>query len=450
MIELAEVYDGLIYMGLMSVVIALLYIFLLRWMTKPLLYISILVIMICFVVFAYFCYTESQNYKKAEDELYEQKWKGVEPKPEMEYSNNYFYSFYGAIVLGVLAVVYALCICCCWNNIALGASIMETASEFVSETLRVLLIPPLAYIICMVFLTFWLYTAVHLYSIGEPEFRENQFIANIKWTDQQFYIMWYYLFGLFWVTAFFICLQQFIIASITCMWYFSGGGADDGDDAGNSVSIFKAIGWGCFYHLGSIAFGSFLIAVITLIRVIFEYIAKKYEAVGNKDNAVYKAVSCCIRCCLWCLDKYVKFITKNAFIQIALSNKSFCPAAFSAFYLMIRHAGRFGSATIIGWMLMFLGKGCIVASSAYISYMFFMMQYPQLTQPLIPAVIVAIIAYLVGSLFMSVFTFSSTTILHSFILDEDTGASRNTPSGLRSFMDENDKANNYHPEKKKQ
>lgn len=84
----------------------------------------------------------------------------------------------------MLAVVYAVCVCCCWNNIALGASIMEAASEFVSETLRVLLLPPIAYIVSMVYLVFWLYTATHLYSIGEPEYRENQFIANIKWTDQ--------------------------------------------------------------------------------------------------------------------------------------------------------------------------------------------------------------------------------------------------------------------------
>lgn len=76
--------------------------------------------------------------------------------------------------------------------------------------------------------------------------------------------------------------------------------------------------WAAWYHCGSIAFGSFIIALVTFIRVVFEYLNKKYEAMGNKDNMVYKAVSCCMRCVLWCLDKYVKFITKNAYIQIAL------------------------------------------------------------------------------------------------------------------------------------
>ena len=32
-----------------------------------------------------------------------------------------------------------------------------------------------------------------------------------------------------------------------------------------------------FYHIGSIAFGAFLLAVIQLIKVVFEYLAKKGE-----------------------------------------------------------------------------------------------------------------------------------------------------------------------------
>lgn len=75
----------------------------------------------------------------------------------------------------------------------------------------------------------------------------------------------------------------------------------------------KAIHWGTWYHCGSVSFGAFCIAVITMIRIVFEYLAAQYDKMGH-DNPLYKAVTCCIRCVLYCLDKYVKFITKNAFI----------------------------------------------------------------------------------------------------------------------------------------
>lgn len=202
-----------------------------------------------------------------------------------------------------------------------------------------------------------------------------------------------------------------------------------------------AFRWASWYHCGSIAFGSFIIALVTFIRVVFEYLNKKYEAMGNKDNAIYKAVSCCMRCVLWCLDKYVKFITKNAYIQIALHSESFCTSAWNSFWLILRHAGRFGAAEMIGFIMMILGKASIMGSSAWITMVYIKYAYPAVQQPIVPAAIIAAVAYLVGSLFLSVFSFSCTAILHSFLLDEDTGGSTLTPDSLKGFLDMNDKSN---------
>jgi hypothetical protein len=112
-----------------------------------------------------------------------------------------------------------------------------------------------------------------------------------------------------------------------------------------------------------------------MIRVVFEYLVAKAQAM-NQDNAVVKAIICCTKCMLYLLDKYIKFITKNAFIQIALHNTSFCTACFASFYLILRNAGRFGSAVVIGWIIMMLGKGTIMASSAYITILIVQEKYP--------------------------------------------------------------------------
>jgi len=206
------------------------------------------------------------------------------------------------------------------------------------------------------------------------------------------------------------------------MWYFTGHGEEMAMAAhGHEVSVLKAIKWAMFYHIGSIAMGSFLVALVTFIRIIFEYIIYQYEKVGNKENPIYKCFKCVARCILWCLDKYVEFITKNAYIQIALHNSMFCKAAMDAFFLALRHIGRFSSAGMIGTIMMVLGKGTIMASSACLTYILISTQYPEVSQPLVGAGIVAMVSYLVGSLFLSVFSFSCTAILHCFILSEDAG-----------------------------
>lgn len=213
---------------------------------------------------------------------------------------------------------------------------------------------------------------------------------------------------------------------MTCMWYFNG----QGDAEGRPVSVLTAVKWGCWYHCGSIAFGSFLIAVITMIRIVFEYLAHKYEAMAGKDGTLYKIVTCFMRCVLWCLDQYVKFITKNAFIQIALHNQDFCPAAWASFLLIVRHAGRFASAALIGWIIMMLGKGTIMGLSGYITILIIKSSYPEVQQPFLPAGFVVIVAYVVGSLFLSIFSFSCTAILHCFIMAEDTGSECPAPKSL--------------------
>jgi len=242
-------------MCIASVFITVIYVFLLKWITKPLLYVSMAIILICFILLGGWSWVKRSEY----DPVKEKK--------------NFDYATAGAAVAWAIAGIYFCFMCCCWKNISLGATIMEAASEFVSSNLRVVVLPLLMYLFSMIFFAYWTVTAVYVYSIGTAEFKENSFIANIVWEKSNRYIMWYFLFGLFWVVAFMICLQQFIIACMTCMWYFSGQGQEMSDSTGE-VSMFKAISWGTWYHCGTVAFGSFCIAVVTMIRVVFEYLAK--------------------------------------------------------------------------------------------------------------------------------------------------------------------------------
>lgn len=93
----------------------------------------------------------------------------------------------------------------------------------------------------------------------------------------------------------------------------------------------------CSYHLGTIAFGSLILAICRLIRVILEYINHKLK---KYDNAFVKAVMCCLRCFFWCLEKFIKFINKNAYIMCAIHGKNFCRSAKDAFNLLMRNVVR--------------------------------------------------------------------------------------------------------------
>lgn len=88
------------------------------------------------------------------------------------------------------------------------------------------------------------------------------------------------------------------------------------------------------YHLGTLAFGSLIVAICRMIRVGLEYLDHKLK---KFDNAFVRAILCCMKCFFWCLEKFLKFINKNAYIMCAIHGKNFCGSAKDAFNLLMRN-----------------------------------------------------------------------------------------------------------------
>jgi hypothetical protein len=160
----------------------------------------------------------------------------------------------------------------------------------------------------------------------------------------------YYLFGLFWWVNFINAVEQTTIAGGVASWYWSR-------DKKVTVTphthlclisfVTKAIKpfpllrsmYRCFrYHLGSLAFGSLIIAIIQLIRY-FVFMTQKKMSTSTNEAA--KMALSCLQCCFTCLEKVLKFINKNAYIEIAVYGYSFCEAARTAFELLVRNAFRY-------------------------------------------------------------------------------------------------------------
>lgn len=101
---------------------------------------------------------------------------------------------------------------------------------------------------------------------------------------------------------------MFIISVAAALWYFTST-----SDTNGKGSIIRGLYWAFRYHLGSLAFGAFLIALVQFIRIVFEYYRRQI-AKANKDNPAIKLLLCLTSYLLDCLERFVKFISKNAYI----------------------------------------------------------------------------------------------------------------------------------------
>lgn len=127
---------------------------------------------------------------------------------------------------------------------------------------------------------------------------------------------------------------------------------------------------------------------------------------------------------------------------MALTSKNFCSAAWATFWLIVRNAARFSIVSGIGFILMFVGKALIVALSGAIAYIIIMQSYLKndVYSPIFPVIACVGISYLIAAIFLSVFSFSSTAILHCYILDEEIGSNKR-PKSIEAFDKKNKELN---------
>jgi len=311
---------------------------------------------------------------------------------------------------------------------------MKTTADFLKDTPQSFLLPPLTGMLCFVWLIIWMVTAFYIGSVGEIAPRDDfPMLTQVKWDENTRYAILYSLFGYLWLNAFFMSCLIFVIAATCGQWYFSCN-----SDSNGSGSILKSIHWVYRYHLGSLAMGAFLIALVQFIRIIFEYYKKQIEK-ANKENKVVKALLCATSCCLDCLERFIKFLTKNAYIQIALSAKNFCKSAWNGFFLVISNAATFGTVGSIGFIFQIIGILFIASANCMVVYalLHYVPAYMNLTKNWMPPVAIGgLEGVLIGSLFMSLFSFSSDTILQSFLLDETLNRSEHErPRWMVQFSD---------------
>merc|ERR1711879_538252 len=104
-------------------------------------------------------------------------------------------------------------------------------------------------------------------------------------------------------------------------------------------------------------------------------IQKQAEAEKNK---LMEILAKCLICCMWCLEKCIKFLNKNAYIQVALMGTNFCTSAKNAFWLILRNILRIGMLAALGALIQTIGKICIALLTALVGFFILDAMYPDL------------------------------------------------------------------------
>merc|ERR1719356_666689 len=146
-----------------------------------------------------------------------------------------------------------------------------------------------------------------------------------------------------------------------------------------------------------------------------KYLEKQAAA---QKNRLLVLILKCVQCCIWCFEKCVQFLNKNAYIQVALLGTNFCTSAKKAFFLIMRNALRFGAVAMLGGGVHAIGYICIMTGSTVAGY-FIIRTMHEAVSPVVPVFSYIVVSYIIAKLFMNVFGLAVDTGLQCFLACEE-------------------------------
>jgi len=226
------------------------------------------------------------------------------------------------------------------------------------------------------------------------------------------------------------------LARTVAVWFFSHGPNEQGKVVLKAwwwcgFRVVFACAWCIFYkHLGSIAFGAAIMTIVKIIKIIlegFNYYTKDLQ----DSNLILKVIVQCSRCCVWCLERTVQFITYFGFVFVAIEGTSFCSACWKTMGLWVRYPAQIAVNKMVAHLLSVVISLSIPTFCGLITWVWCDADNRQ--QPFWPAIVTWVVSFFIASSVTDVFRCAIDTLFICAFKDlEDNG----TPNYMSEALQE--------------
>uniref|UniRef100_A0A8C8HSI9 Choline transporter-like protein n=1 Tax=Oncorhynchus tshawytscha TaxID=74940 RepID=A0A8C8HSI9_ONCTS len=346
------------------------------------------------------------------------------------------------------------------RRVRIAIALLKEGSRAIGYIMSTLFYPIITFVLLAICIAYWAVIAVFLASSGDAVYKvmstqDKCMYANLTCDPETnvtmvcpgsqctfaFYggesLYHHYIFVLqlcnllvfLWLVNFTIALGQCTLAGAFASYYWALRKPQDIP----SCPLFSSFSRAVRYHTGSLAFGSLILAFVQMFRIVLEYLDHKLK---GAHNAFARFLICCLKCCFWCLEHFIKFMNRNAYIMMAIYGKSFCTSAKDAFFLLMRNVVRVAVLDKVTDFLLFLGKVLISGSVGVLAFFFFTRKIPVIQEEVpslnyywVPLLTVIFGSYLIAHGFFNVYAMCVDTLFLCFCEDLE----RNDGSPLKPF-----------------
>jgi solute carrier family 44 (choline transporter-like protein), member 2/4/5 len=332
--------------------------------------------------------------------------------------------FYSGIVICVIGLLYAVLVLFLIIRVRKAIGIIQEAARAIGSMPEIGSVPFLVSLVLGLYATYWVSAALYLWTNGEPNIQEFTVRYSLTiWGQILFYT---HIFSFLWVSQWLFSFSTVVVSGAIGSWYWR---RDKRIFDPRAYYVLHSLKRTLYFSLGTISFGSFIVAVIQMMRILFE---KAYSELkkGMVENKIAKYVVWAVRIFLFVFELVIKFINKHAYVQHALYGTPFIKSAGNAFSILTRNFLQVGVLQTLTTICVWMGKilvAVVVAGCGWgISYLGWFQvglnkgsSSSSSQSPIAIALLCFILAFLVATVFLSIVDSAIDTILQCFLVDDE-------------------------------
>jgi len=349
----------------------------------------------------------------------------------------------GSIFL-LMALTLSFLICCFRDAVDTALGCLFAAADCITHECSLLVEPIIDVALRLYLFTLLLVGLVWLVSSGDVHTDNSATIGGVEvtgvkrsfsYTEDEVYMIMYYIFGSIWLLEFAHALGQFVISYMVVLWYYQP--IENGYKRSPWCPLPRAYLAALVFHSGSLAMGSFLMAVCRIPQILLGYFAKRAKAKGG--NPVLACCLVCCKCCIDCFTRCLEYINQNAYIDIAINSNDFCTGARRSFSFILSSGAEIvllSGATIvfsaIGVLFVTMSCGLLAYWMVTTVPDYSVESSPdEISSPEAVAFVGGLIGLIVSSAFMIVLDQTADTLLYTYMWNK-----AHDPDTVRTYAPE--------------
>jgi len=284
----------------------------------------------------------------------------------------------GIIVL-VLWVVYCILLCCSRTAIKVTVAAIQKACEAIRDLPTLALAPVIQLVVQGVVIAIFLHGLGWVVSMGDIVSSATPINAlsgvsvsgvgrSLKLQDWQWAYLFAWVFGGVWIIETFVALGQYAISYAVVIYTLNK------DELENPMKrwciLCSGYSNGLIYHMGTMAFGGFIIGVLKIFTAFLSWLAKQANDGGKKTvyNRVVSGIFCCCSCCCSFLTEVMEKINEMVYVDCAIQSSNYIGAATNVADMIKKYPASLSMGRGIVGAIRMLGTLALGAGGTLLAY----------------------------------------------------------------------------------